>query len=149
MTAALHGAGAQRRAVAVAVGVLLRPDGSFLLASRPPGKPYAGYWEFPGGKIEAGETLEQALRRELQEELAIDIDHAEFWNSCRMEYPHALVDLRFCKVRGWRGEPRGCEGQQLAWQRLPVQVRPVLPGTLPVLRWLADELGHGGPTHVE
>ncbi len=137
----------RREPVAVAVGVLLRDDGSFLLASRPDGKPWAGYWEFPGGKIEAGETVQQALRRELREELAIEIEQAEFWRSCRVDYPHALVDLQFCKVRDWQGEPHPCEGQSLAWQQLPVQVHPVLPGTIPVLRWLAEERGHKGPTH--
>lgn len=140
-----------RPLVAVAVGVLLLDDGRFLLADRPAGKPYAGYWEFPGGKIEPGETLVQALHRELREELDIDIDagHTEFWRSCIVDYPHARVDLQFCKVRRWRGEPRPCEGQRIAWQRLAVQVHPVLPGTIPVLRWLADERGHVGPTHAD
>ena len=137
-----------RPPVAVAVGVLLLDDGSFLLADRPAGKPYAGYWEFPGGKIEPGESLEQALRRELREELGIEIEHAPFWRSCLVDYPHARVELQFCKVRRWRGDPRPCEGQRLAWQSLPVQVQPVLPGTIPVLRWLADERAHAGPTHT-
>ena len=65
-----------RRPVDVAVGVLIRPDGRFLLTSRPEGKVFAGYWEFPGGKLEAGETVEQALRRELHEELGITIGAA-------------------------------------------------------------------------
>ena len=130
-----------RPLVAVAVGVLVRADGAFLLGSRPPGKPYAGYWEFPGGKLEAGETLQQALARELAEELGIADIQAEYWRSCEMDYPHARVDLRFCKVTGWSGEPTPLEGQQLAWQRLPVAVTPVLPGTLPVLQWLAEESG--------
>jgi 8-oxo-dGTP diphosphatase len=65
--------GADRAIVDVAVGVLIRPDGDFLLTSRPQGKVYAGYWEFPGGKLEAGETVEQALRRELVEEIGITI----------------------------------------------------------------------------
>ena len=127
--------------VAVAVGVLLRADGSFLLASRPVGKPWAGYWEFPGGKLEAGESVEQALARELHEELGIDVVDAEYWRSCPMDYSHAAVELHFCKVTRWFGEPHPREGQKLAWQGLPVDVAPVLPGTLPVLRWLADERG--------
>ena len=130
--------------VAVAVGVLLRADGSFLLASRPQGKPWEGYWEFPGGKLEAGESVEQALARELHEELGIDDIDAVYWRSCQMAYSHAAVELHFCKVTRWVGEPHPREGQQLAWQRLPVDVAPVLPGTLPVLRWLADERGWGG-----
>lgn len=137
----------ERVLVPVAVGVLLRGDGTFLLASRPEGKPWAGYWEFPGGKIEAGETLAAALERELHEELGIDALQAVYWRSCVMDYPHARVDLQFCKVTGWRGEPHPREGQQLAWQRLPVDVAPVLPGTVPVLRWLAEEQRYRGPLH--
>jgi 8-oxo-dGTP diphosphatase len=138
---------AERPLVPVAVGVLLRADGSFLLASRPVGKPYAGYWEFPGGKIEPGETLQQALERELCEELDICDLQASFWRACVVDYPHARVELQFCKVTQWRGVLRPCEGQEMAWQQLPVQVAPVLPGTIPVLQWLAQERGHDGPTH--
>ena len=141
-------ADAARPLVPVAVGVLLRADGSFLLASRPAGKPYAGYWEFPGGKIEPGENLSQALERELHEELDIRDLRATFWRSCVMDYPHARVDLQFCKVTQWSGEIRPCEGQAIAWQQLPVDVAPVLPGTLPVLQWLAQERAHMGPTHA-
>lgn len=132
-----------RPAVPVAVGVLLRPDGAFLLASRPEGKPWAGYWEFPGGKIEAGETLTQALERELHEELGLHGLQASYWRSFEMDYPHARVHLQFCKVTGWEGEPRPREGQQLAWQTLPVTVAPVLPGTIPVLEWLREEHARG------
>ncbi len=132
-----------RSAVPVAVGVLLRPDGSFLLASRPEGKPWAGYWEFPGGKIEAGETLAEALERELHEELGLSHLQATYWRSCEVDYPHARVHLQFCKVTGWMGEPQSREGQQLAWQTLPVMVTPVLPGTIPVLAWLAEERDQG------
>ncbi|SCC92247.1 NUDIX hydrolase [Thiomonas sp. X19] len=137
----------ERPLVPVAVGVLLRADGSFLLASRPVGKPYAGYWEFPGGKIEPGETLLQALERELHEELDIHAPHASFWRSCVVDYPHARVELQFCKVTHWQGQMRPCEGQDIAWQQLPVTVAPVLPGTIPVLQWLAQERSHEGPTH--
>ena len=136
-----------RRPVDVAVGVLIRADGAFLLTSRPPGKVYAGCWEFPGGKIEPGETLQQALARELHEELGIDIGAAEPWHEQLFDYPHALVRLRFCKVFAWTGELQMREGQAMAWQQLPVAVRPVLPGTIPVLGWLAAERGFAGPTH--
>ena len=131
--------GAQRGIVEVAVGVLIRPDGHFLLTSRPPGKVYAGYWEFPGGKIEPGESVVQALQRELHEEIGIHIENATPWQVETMDYPHALVRLNFCKVFAWQGELEMREGQSFAWQCLPVQVSPVLPGTLPVLRWLAAE----------
>ena len=137
--------GIDRKEVDVAVGVLIRPDGSFLLTSRPPGKVYAGYWEFPGGKLEAGETVEQALRRELQEEIGITIGPAEPWKVERVDYPHALVRLNFCKVHQWTGELHMHEGQQFAWQQLPVQVAPELPGTVPVLQCFAQERAFGGP----
>jgi 8-oxo-dGTP diphosphatase len=140
--------GADRKVVDVAVGVLLRPDGDFLLTSRPPGKVYEGYWEFPGGKLEAGETVEQALRRELHEEIGITIGAAHPWKIELVDYPHALVRLNFCKVFDWAGELHMREGQLFAWQRLPVQVKPVLPGTLPVLAWFASERGFSGATHT-
>ena len=138
-----------RRPVDVAVGVLIDREGRFLLTSRPEGKVYAGYWEFPGGKLEAGESVETALRRELQEELGITIGAAEPWNVTLMDYAHARVRLHFCKVREWAGAFEMKEGQAMAWQRLPVDVTPVLPGTLPVLRWLAEERRFGGVTHRE
>jgi 8-oxo-dGTP diphosphatase len=125
----------------VAVGVLLRPDGSFLLTSRPEGKAYAGFWEFPGGKLEEGETVEQALRRELIEELGIEIGQAQPWRVDEFDYPHARVRLHFCKVTQWTGELQMREGQRMAWQQLPVAVEPVLPGTVPVLKWLVEERG--------
>ena len=140
--------GMDRQVTDVAVGVLLLPDGSFLLTSRPEGKVYAGYWEFPGGKLEAGETVEQALRRELHEELGITIGAAELWKTQMVDYPHALVRLHFCKVRQWQGELQMREAQSFAWQQLPVSVVPVLPGTVPVLTWLAEERGFSGATHA-
>jgi 8-oxo-dGTP diphosphatase len=134
----------ERRPVDVAVGVLIDGDGRFLLTSRPPGKVYAGYWEFPGGKVEAGESIETALRRELHEELGITIGPALPWQVELVDYPHALVRLHFCKVLAWQGDFEMREGQAMAWQTLPVAVAPVLPGTLPVLRWFAVERGHAG-----
>ena len=125
----------------VAVGVLLRADGAMLLSTRPPGKAYEGYWEFPGGKIEAGETVEQALRRELIEELGVAIGPVQVWKVTEHDYPHALVRLHWCKVTEWSGEFEMREGQIMAWQQLPLQVRPVLPGAYPVLQWLAEERG--------
>jgi 8-oxo-dGTP diphosphatase len=135
-----------RTAVDVAVGVLIDAEGRFLLTSRPEGKVYAGYWEFPGGKLEAGESVESALRRELHEELGITIAAVEPWNVTLMDYAHARVRLHFCKVRAWKGDFEMREGQAMAWQRLPVEVEPVLPGTLPVLEWFAAEQGFVGAT---
>ena len=136
-----------RRPVDVAVGVLIDADGRFLLTSRPEGKVYAGYWEFPGGKLEAGESVDAALRRELHEELGITIGEAHPWKVELVDYPHARVRLHFCKVFDWRGDFEMREAQHMAWQQLPVAVQPVLPGTVPVLRWLAEERAFAGATH--
>ena len=133
------GTPAERVPVDVAVGVLIDADGRFLLTSRPEGKVYAGHWEFPGGKVEPGESIEQALRRELHEELGITIGAAHPWQVEMFDYPHALVRLHFCKVYEWRGEFEMREGQSMAWEQLPVRVQPLLPGTLPVLDWFAAE----------
>ncbi len=127
----------ERTPVDVAVGVLVRPDGSFLLASRPDGKPYAGYWEFPGGKIDPGESIAGALARELHEELGIDIGAAHPWVTRLFDYPHARVRLHFRRVFDWRGEVHAREGQRFGFfttARLPDG--PLLPATRPVLRWL-------------
>ena len=132
--------------VDVAVGVLIDGDGRFLLASRPEGKVYAGWWEFPGGKLEAGESVAEALARELHEELGIVVDEVRPWDVTRMDYEHARVRLHFCKVTAWHGDFEMREGQQMAWQTLPVTVGPVLPGTLPVLDWFAAEQGFVGAT---
>jgi 8-oxo-dGTP diphosphatase len=140
----------EREPVDVAVGVLIERDaqgreGRFLLTSRPAGKPYAGYWEFPGGKLERGESVQAALTRELHEELGIHVPAAQPWKVELVDYPHARVRLHFCKVFEWTGAFEMREGQQMAWQGLPVHVDPVLPGTLPVLDWFAQERGHAGP----
>jgi 8-oxo-dGTP diphosphatase len=122
----------------VAAAVLTQPNGRVLLAQRPPGKPYAGYWEFPGGKVEAGESLEAALARELHEELGIVVTHACRWITRLFEYPHATVRLNFFRVFGWQGEPHPHEGQVFSWQ-LPdaVEVTPLLPANFPILKALS------------
>ena len=128
-------------------------EGRFLLTSRPAGKVYAGYWEFPGGKLEAGESVEDALRRELHEEIGITLGGESGdvvrWREWVMDYPHARVRLHFCKVFSWAGEFEMRERQAMSWQTLPVAEVPVLPGTIPVLEWLAAERGHAGATHRE
>lgn len=129
----------QRPVTEVAVGVLVQPDGRFLLTTRPPGKAYAGHWEFPGGKVEPGETVVQALVRELHEELGITAQTIVRWREQCVDYPHALVRLHFCKVTQWAGELDMREGQSHAWQQLPVGVSPILAGTYPVLQWMQDE----------
>ena len=122
----------------VAAAVILRPDGSFLMARRPPGKLYAGYWEFPGGKIEPGEAPAAAISRELHEELGIDIGAACPWITRVFEYPHGTVHLRFFRIFEWQGEPHPREGQDIGWQTLDTLVSgPMLPANAPVLASLA------------
>ncbi len=123
--------------VEVVAAVIERPDGSFLLAQRPAGKVYAGYWEFPGGKVEPGEPLAAALARELHEELGIDVQVARPWIVQIYAYPHATVRLNFFRVSAWRGDPHGKEAQRLAWQQVStLDVAPLLPANAPVLRAL-------------
>src|SRR3569623_356112 len=128
----------QRPPIDVAVGILLHADGDVLLAQRPVGKPYAGYWEFPGGKVERGEALFDALKREFREELGIEILSAEPWCCVDHVYPHAHVRLHFFISRRWSGEPQSLEGQAFAWQG-GGGGEPLLPATIPLITWL-DEL---------
>ena len=124
-----------RPPVDVAVGILLQPNGEVLLAQRPAGKPYSGYWEFPGGKVEAGEAIVDALKREFIEELGIEILSATPWCGVAHHYPHASVRLHFYISREWRGHPQSLEGQAFAWQG-NVDVAPLLPATIPLMEWL-------------
>ena len=127
-----------QRMVDVAAAVIERPDGSFLLAQRPPGKVYEGYWEFPGGKVESGEPIAHALDRELREELGIDVELAYPWITRVYAYPHATVRLHFHRVVSWRGEPHPHERQSLSWQRsTEIVVSPMLPANAPVLKALS------------
>jgi 8-oxo-dGTP diphosphatase len=124
----------------VAAGILLDSEGRYLLGQRPEGKPYAGYWEVPGGKIESGESVFAALKRELQEELGIDIESGEELVVLEHDYPHAYVRLHVSIIRKWRGVPRGCEGQSLSWQSLGDSiptVEPLLPAAWPILEKLS------------
>jgi 8-oxo-dGTP diphosphatase len=127
----------------VAVGILMQPNGDVLLGQRPEGKPYAGYWEFPGGKVEAGEDIFAALQREFVEELGVHIVDAQAWCGVEYVYEHAHVRLHFYISRQWHGEPQSLEGQAFAWQG-EVGVSPLLPATIPLLAWL-DELRYAAP----
>ena len=93
----------------VAVAVVQCADGSVLLAQRPHGKPWEGYWEFPGGKIETGEDAARALARELHEEIGIEVERAFPWLTREYTYPDRRVRLHFYRVTGWHGEPHGRE----------------------------------------
>lgn len=123
--------------IEVVAAVLTRPNGEVMLASRPAGKVYAGYWEFPGGKVEAGESLEHALSRELKEELGIEHIHPTRWITKIFAYPHATVRLNFFRVWDWQGEPHPHEGQSFAWDNPGAHsVEPLLPANFPILKAL-------------
>ena len=127
--------------VDVAAAVIERPDGSFLLAQRPAGKVYAGWWEFPGGKLEPGEDAAQGLARELHEELGIEVRRAYPWITRVHAYEHATVRLHFFRVVAWEGEPHSREGQAFLWQRPAAPMaEPMLPANAPVLKSLAVPL---------
>ena len=124
--------------IEVAAAVLQRADGAFLLAQRPAGKVYAGYWEFPGGKIEPGEAAGAALARELHEELGIDIGEAYPWLTRVYTYPHGTVRLQFFRVYEWQGEPHPREDQAISWQQTATRMAaPMLPANAPILAALA------------
>lgn len=129
--------------VEVAAAVILRDNGEeFLLAQRPVGKVYAGYWEFPGGKVEPGETVRDALVRELQEELGITATAATPWLTRQFTYPHATVRLNFWRVTAWEGEigiTAPLEHSAVEWMRCDesATVAPILPANDPILKALS------------
>jgi len=128
---------APRKVTEVAVGVVFRADGAVLLADRPAGKAYPGYWEFPGGKIEPGESVGVALARELREEVGIAIAGSAPWVTFEYDYPHAYVRLHFERVSAWRGVPHAREGQRLGFYLPTAELpAPLLPAAVPALRWL-------------
>jgi 8-oxo-dGTP diphosphatase len=132
------------RLVRVAAAVILHPDGRVLLAQRPPGKPYEGYWEFPGGKLEPGETPAHALARELHEELGVDVRRAAPWIVQEFVYPHSHVELNFFRVLAFDGEPHGRDGQAFAWQTPGAfDVAPLLPANTQVEKALELPLVYG------
>lgn len=131
--------------VDVAVGLILREDGALLLGDRPTGKAWPGWWELPGGKIEPGESVMQALARELDEELGIAVTQARPWVTYIHVYPHTTVRLAFCIVTGWTNEPTGREGQQLMWipPAKALEMDHLLPAAYPPLRWLLQPDRYG------
>ena len=134
---------AQRSVTEVAAGILLDQEQRFLMGQRPVGKPYEGYWEFPGGKIESGETKFQALKRELREELGIEIHASQDLMLIEHDYPHAYVRIHVSIIRDWSGQPTGCENQALSWQNLDsnqLTVGPLLPAALPMIERLKQHI---------
>ena len=142
----------------VVCAVIQKPNGEFLLAQRPTGKVYEGYWEFPGGKVDSGESVSQATARELNEELGIVVEESYPWLTRNFSYPHAHVRLHFRRVTRWHNEPHGRESQAFSWQRISnITVNPLLPANGPILAALAlptiygitraEELGEGEMLH--
>ncbi len=122
----------------VVCAVIQKPNGEFLLAQRPTGKVYEGYWEFPGGKVDPGESLADAMARELNEELGIVVENSYPWLTRIFSYPHARVRLHFRRVTHWHNEPNGRENQTFVWQSIDnISVMPLLPANGPILAALA------------
>ena len=120
--------------VQVVAAVISRPDGEILMAQRPQGKVYEGYWEFPGGKIEPRESPEEALARELHEEIGITVERAYPWITRHYTYAHAAVALHFFRVVRFRGELHAREAQAFRWQDLgAIDVHPILPANGPII----------------
>lgn len=127
----------RRPALDVAVAIIQREDGRVLLAQRPAGKPWEGYWEFPGGKIESGEDARRALARELHEELGVETDRVYPWVTQEYAYPGKRVRLHFYRVTEWHGQPHGREGQRMSWEEpAAINISPLLPANDKVLRAL-------------
>jgi 8-oxo-dGTP diphosphatase len=133
-----------RPLVDVVCAVIQKPNGEFLLAQRPAGKVYEGYWEFPGGKVEPGESIAHATSRELNEELGIMVEESFPWLTRKFSYPHAHVRLHFRRVTRWRNAPRGRENQAFAWQDVSnINVKPLLPANGPILAALSLPTTYG------
>lgn len=160
----VSGAQIEAKLTRVSAAVILRSDGTeYLLAQRPPGKAYAGYWEFPGGKVEAGESFAEALVRELQEELGITVTAMTPWLTRHFVYPHARVEIRFFRVTAWDGDLHPHEHTDTTWlptilmaggkdlDQMPIS--PVLPANTPILRALAlppvYALTHAGTVGID
>ncbi len=133
-----------KKHLTVAAGLILQADGRLLLGQRPPDKPWPGWWELPGGKLEPAETPREALVRELREEIGIEVTEASPWFVMEHEYPTTRVTLHFWRVTGWRGDPAGHEGQALRWVRL----RPASAGEIERAKQRAAELAGQHPEGV-
>lgn len=126
-----------KKIVHVAAAVITRPDGSFLVGQRAADTFYPGYWEFPGGKVEAGETPRDALIRELHEELDMEVLEAWPWLTREHVYEHAHVNLHFFEVPAWRGEIHDRVHAALSWQQAAtMDVEPMLPANGPIIKAL-------------
>jgi 8-oxo-dGTP diphosphatase len=119
--------------IAVAAGILRDSLGRILIAQRPAGGHVGGFWEFPGGKLHAGELPAEALQRELHEELGVAVEAAVPFMTYRHEYPERIVELHVFLVERYSGEPRGVEGQPLRWVSVAeLPAADLLPADQPI-----------------
>jgi 8-oxo-dGTP diphosphatase len=124
----------------VAAGILCDAEGRILIAERLGGGPFQGLWEFPGGKIGAGETSAEALSRELAEELGIEVTCCATFMNLRHEYDDRIVTIEFFIVSDWVSEPVGREGQALRWvPREKLDANELLPADVPVIEALQQQ----------
>jgi 8-oxo-dGTP diphosphatase len=133
-----------KKHLTVAAGLILQADGRLLLGQRPPDKPWPGWWELPGGKLEPGESPQAALVRELREEIGIEVRQATPWFVMEHEYPSTRVTLHFWRVTAWWGSPMGQEGQALRW----VKVRQATHSEIEAAKRRAAELAGQHPEGV-
>ena len=121
----------------VAAGILIDPDGRVLITDRSRAGAMQEFWEFPGGKLASGESAAEALRRELAEELGIDMTSFDHFCSLEHDYPERRVAIDFFLVREWQGTPTGVEGQAMQWLK-PADILPdlLLPADAPVIEML-------------
>lgn len=125
--------------IAVAAGILIDDQGRALITQRPDGAHQAGWWEFPGGKIDRAETPLEALKRELREELGIYVRRADPLMAYRHEYPERVVHLHVWRVEDYRGVPTGIEGQVLRWAPVDeLMDNGLLPADLPIVQALLE-----------
>ena len=121
----------------VAAGILYAPDKRVLITERVDDGPFHGLWEFPGGKIARGESAEDALRRELREEIGIAVRRCQRFMRVQHDYPDRQVNLEFFKVLDWSGEIRAIEGQAMRWLHpADIVVAELLPADAPVIEAL-------------